>query len=217
MGGLILPVLTSCVTTRNELSWARKDHGIETVSRTSLWHCSGHGGRYKNEICMTDSEWGQVRAAFEGVSPSDDGADERERLRHAIASLEDVVGAKTGTTSDVGGSFGGFSKDGQMDCVDEMLNVATYLDLLIKEGLVTKHRLGRRYTNQFFKTGGWPHTATSIVDLETGAEFIVDSWWLKNGSLPFVVPVEQWTEGEWDRPMSKRSKRAAESASTLAR
>lgn len=200
--------LGGCVTTQSNLSSSRSDFGTGEVSRDGFWHCSGHGCRVRKKVVFEDSEWRRIQELFSDVDQG--AAKERVAIQRAIAELELIVGAKTGTDRDVGGSFQGFAKLGQMDCVDEMLNVASYLELLIKEKLVTKHRLGERYTNHIFKTSGWPHTATSIVEIASKKEFIIDSWVLKNGSLPFIVGLEEWSEGTWKEAYSPSVRKAME-------
>ena len=209
--------LSGCVTVGIDVKSSQKDYGVEGARRSGFWHCSGHGCRLKKRVAFTESEWGDVEKAFGQKGPGEGAEDERRRMRRALAVIEDIVGAKTGTSADVGGSFAGAGKSGQMDCVDEMLNVATYVTLLIESGLVTEHRVGKRYTNHIFKTSGWPHTATSIVEIESGREYVVDSWWLRNGCLPYIVTREQWSEGEWDRPLSGKAKKAAEASARVSR
>jgi hypothetical protein len=210
--GLLVLLLPSCVTLGIDLDSSQKRYRTDGASRERFVHCAGHGCAVRRVVALDNTEWRRIEGAFGTPGPGEDAAGERERIRHVLAEMEKVVGAKTGTSTDVGGSFAGVGKPGQMDCVDEMLNVATYLTLLIDEGLITQHRLGRRYTNHIFKTGGWPHTATSIVEKKSGQEFVVDSWWLKNGSLPYIVTRAQWSEGEWDRPKSAADKRRVEAS-----
>lgn len=204
--------LSSCVTVGVDLKSSQERYATLGSNRERLVHCSGHGCRFRKVVAITDAEWARVEAAFGEKVPGEGAARERERIRRALAEMEKIIGPKTGTAVDVGGSFAGAGKSGQMDCVDEMINVATYLTVLIDEELVVQHRLGRRYTNHIFKTGGWPHTATSIIEKESGREFVVDSWWLKNGSLPYIVTREEWSEGAWNRPMSAADKKRAEAS-----
>ena len=47
---------------------------------------------------------------------------------------------------------------------------------------------------------GWfsllaPHNTAVVIEKATGKEFVVDSWFHKNGELPEVVSVDQWLSG----------------------
>ena len=215
LAGLILLLLPSCMTLGVGLEGTQREYGLKGATKESFAHCAGHGCVRRKMIGLNEAEWSRISEAFASGAQGADAAAERERIRHAIAEMEKIVGQKTGTHRDVGGSFAGTGRPGQMDCVDEMSNVATYLTIFIDEGLIQQHRLGRRYTNHIFKTSWWPHTATSIVQKDNGQEFIVDSWWLKNGSLPYIVTLEEWSEGEWDRPMTGKTKREVEATMDL--
>lgn len=129
-------------------------------------------------------------------------------MGQAIARLEQMTGARSITGNDVGGSFRGYGMKGQQDCIDEMVNTTTYLTMMRDEGLIRFHNLDKRLTNGWFEVSGWPHTAGSIKDVETGEIYVVDSWWLDNGNKPYILPKSQWKTGNWEKT-HKTSQEAA--------
>jgi len=159
----------------------------------SYFHiCYAHGCKKKALISLTSSEWNNIRKVFSSkpTSPSR----ERENISEAISILETIVGERSGTSADLGGSFPGALKKNQMDCVDEALNTSVYITMMEKEGLLQFHELYRLARRGIFITG-WPHQASVIVEKDSGREYVVDSWFLDNGKPPFILPVEKWKSG----------------------
>lgn len=156
--------------------------------------CYANGCKKKAEVSLTPQQWAQIRTVFEGTAGPED---ERRRLRTAIALLERWSGEQTGTHRDVGGSFQGFGLQGQMDCIDEMVNTATYIRMMERDGLLAHHRLHSYEYLGFFETSIWPHAGVGIRETETDRRFVVDSWWLDNGAPPYVVTYGDWWKGGW--------------------
>ena len=88
--------------------------------------CYDNGCASLDEVALTERQWKQVRSILEPEPGS--AAEERERLREAIALMERFVGRITGTWQDKGGTFN-FDSPGQMDCVDESINTTMYLTM----------------------------------------------------------------------------------------
>lgn len=168
--------------------------------------CYATGCKKKAEVSLTRQQWAQIRAVFNGAAGP---ADERRRLRIAIAQLERWSGEQTGTHRDVGGSFQGFGLKGQMDCIDEMLNTATYIRLMERDGLLAHHKLLSYEYLGFFETSIWPHAGTAIRETESGRRFVVDAWWHDNGAPPYVVAYEDWWEGGWKDRYDAMDRKAA--------
>jgi hypothetical protein len=159
--------------------------------------CYAHGCNQSAEVRLTDEEWDTVRQAFRPDAA--DAETERRYLAKAVGSLETIVGRRTGTGADRGGTFAGVFRKYQMDCVDEAVNTTTYLVMLIHDGLIRFHELRGPAHRGYFLWGGWPHIAAVISEIDTGQEYAVDSWFLDNGHPPFIVPLGQWKEG-WNPP-----------------
>lgn len=189
-----LMALAACSTRggniERKLAWA----GNAAPRPEVFYICQSHGCARKTPVRLTHAQWNRIRAEFAGIAGPED---ERQRLRTAIARLERWVGAQTGTDRDVGGSFRGFGRKGQMDCIDEMVNTATYIRMMENDGLLVHHILDSHEYQGFLATGIWPHAASSIRETATGRRYVVDSWWLGNGAPPYVVTYEEWWKGGW--------------------
>jgi len=154
--------------------------------------CHEHTCHAISEVSLTAAEWDGVRRIF--APPAPDAAAERGRIALAIAALEQLVGAYTGTANDQGLNFPGLGLSGQMDCVDESTNTSAYLLMFQQDGLLHRHRVGARISRGFLQLETL-HFTTTVVENGTGTSYAVDSWFHDNGKLPEVVPVSEWIEG----------------------
>ncbi len=127
--------------------------------------CSGYGCRIIDTVSLSDVEWRSVRAVF--VPRAETPADERRRIARAIAQLEKIIGPKTGTEHDKGGTFPGLFEAGQMDCIDESINTTVYLRLLAANDLLRWHGVGPDATRGYFLFG-WPHTTATVREKPSG-------------------------------------------------
>lgn len=187
-------VLGGCAGLEGDLETFMGEVGNMGPSPAAFRLCHGYGCSDSSAISLNAEEWQSVRAVFDPPAPN--AAAEREQIRAAIARLEALSGEKS-STRDIGGTFRTMGGRGQMDCVDEMLNTATYLTLMAEDGLLSFHEPHRRVTATFFTAGFWPHTAASVVDRTDGSEYVIDSSFLDNGAPPFVIPLAEWRAGSW--------------------
>jgi hypothetical protein len=149
------------------------------------YHCD------RREIVeLTAAQWDRVRAEFVAV---DDPAAERRAIRRAIARLETYVGAITGTAQDLAQNRSGAGSAGQLDCIAESLNTTTYLQRLAALGLLRWHVVEPRVRRNLWIV--LTHWTAVISERHTGRQFAVDSWFLDNGQLPYVQPLEHWRRG----------------------
>lgn len=203
--------LSGCVSTSRTIDWSMELYDAENPTKESFVHCSATGCNSRQVMSFEPEEWASIKAIFVRGSMPTTPQEERFAIQLAIGQMETIVGKKNKTEADVGGSFGGAFKNYQLDCIDEMMDAAIYAQILMHEGLVKFHEPGDRLINHFFKNGsGWPHNASTIREIETGDEWAIDSWWLKNGMPPYIITRDQWQNGKWVRPKSGRAKKAAE-------
>lgn len=191
---LILALLVMCTSASAEVH-VREDI-ITDPSPRLFTVCHGNGCINLDYLSLTPDQWLSLQNAFLPMTHS--AGEERERLRHAIQLMEIIVGHSTGTWRDKGGTFNG--GDGQLDCIDESTNTSLYLVMFEKYGLMRMHTVEDRSTRGWF-IGGWPHTTAVIaeitpsVSMERKLLWAVDSWFLDNGELPFILPLEEWEAG----------------------
>jgi hypothetical protein len=141
-------------------------------------------------VTLTASQWQTIRNLFtEDTSP----ANERENIRQAIAQLENMVGAITGTWRDLAGNVAGAGQPGQLDCISESKNTTTYLQLMFDDGLLRFYGVEERQVRHplIFNT----HWTAAIIDRSNGERFAVDSWFLDNGKPPVIQPLSDWLLG----------------------
>ena len=93
-----------------------------------------------------------------------DGAAEREAISRSVQQFETIVGARTGTASDLPGMQFGKGTDDQMDCIDEATNTTSLLMFLASHGLLRHHKVEEPSARGFFLDGRYPH-ATAVLTI----------------------------------------------------
>ena len=133
-------------------------------------------------------EWQTVVNQF--TPPARSAVEERDMIRRAIAVLEHIAGTQTPTFRDRGRNPIVDDWPGQMDCIDESMNTKRYLDLLQERNLLRWHRVAdRAYRAPHLFDQHW---AGQIIELETLDSYIVDSWFLDNGNMPYIQALNNW-------------------------
>ncbi len=155
-----------------------------------FYSCTDYHCDEGETVSLSAQQWSQVRALFAAPrSP----AEERRQVRAAIALLEVQVGGITGTSRDLAKNVAGAGQPGQLDCISESKNTTTYLQLLSNDGLLHWHTVEeRRLRHPWILDLHW---AAVIRDKNSGKRYAVDSWFLDNGQLPYIQPLDQWLSG----------------------
>ena len=159
----------------------------------SFQYCLGHGCRSAADTGLSDGEWAELRGLF--TSAAGNPERERELTAVAVGKFEAFVGARTGTSADRGGTFPGYGRDGQLDCVDEAINTTLLLSLLSAKKLLHWHSVGGPASRGAFIDNEWPHATATIAELPGERSFTVHSWFFDDGGNAVVVPLEQWFTG----------------------
>jgi hypothetical protein len=154
--------------------------------------CHGGGCSRISATQIDDNEWAQVKALCPSVG--EDAEAERRCIADMIGEIEKIVGAKTGTDEDRGGTFGNSAYSGQMDCNDEAINTTTYLKLMQQHGLIQFHEIHDIRRRGFF-LNRWPHTTAVITEIQSGQRYAVDAWFYDNGMPPAITLFETWKSG----------------------
>jgi len=154
--------------------------------------CHDNGCAQMDVIGLQPEHWRTIVSLF--TPRAGNAAEERMLIATAIQYLERVVGRLTGTDQDIAGTFEGLGKPGQMDCLDEATNTTSYLLMMQNEKLLTHHVVREPVTRGWFLFG-WPHSAASIEETDSGRRFAVDSWFEDNGRLPHIIPMSAWRNG----------------------
>jgi hypothetical protein len=154
--------------------------------------CHAGGCAKVSQAGLNSQEWQRIAAACD--HPIETPAAERDCIAFSIGEFEALVGPRTGTDTDRGGTFGNSAYPGQMDCNDEAINTTTYLRLMEMHGLLRYHAIEDIRTRGFF-FNRWPHTTAIIRELESGQRYAVDAWFYDNGYPAVVLPFETWKSG----------------------
>ncbi len=170
--------------------------------------CMGGGCAEIKRVSLSAEEWQSIAAIFSDEPVLTDAEHERKLIALAIGRFEKIIGAKTGTSQDLAGTFNYTS--GQLDCNDESINTTTYMRLMRQNGLVKLHEIEDMRTRNFFFTG-WPHTTAVIHEIVTKERYAVDSWFYDNGAPATIVPFARWKSGyiPQDSPIAQPSKATA--------
>lgn len=158
--------------------------------------CHSGGCADISRVSLSAEEWQQVIHAFDPKPQTADA--ERNCIANAIGVMEQLVGAKTATDADRGGTFRNFASPGQLDCNDEATNSTTYMKLMMQAGLIRFHEILDTKTRGYFYNG-WPHTTAVIrekkSEQQSDQDYAVDSWFYYNGVPAVVVPLNVWKSG----------------------
>lgn len=180
-GGLIAALQIGTAAADNSLSGAR----VEI--------CHQHGCANRTEIQLMPEDAHRLLHAF--GAPAEDADSERLAIARTIAVFEQLAGARTGTDRDLGGTFPGAFRAGQMDCIDESTNTTRYLQLLEQAGLLRWHSVDEPATRLPIPRGWWPHTTAVIRERSGESKYAVDAWFEPNGRPPHIVDLDRWRRG----------------------
>lgn len=159
----------------------------ETVSLAAVPICYNFNCRARATISIPQSEWSEVVDWFE--TPATTAEQERDQIRRAVGWLEVIAGRHTPIHLDRPQNDVAGGSHGQMDCIDESLNVTTFLRLLEREGLLKFHRV----VDRAYRRTMWDqHWAGQIEDITTRERWVVDSWFHEYGMLPYVQTAHSW-------------------------
>ena len=154
--------------------------------------CRSYGCKIIDHVGLTTDEQKQIRALFKHDKNAEQ---ERKTIAQAIGLTEQFVGAKTGTSADVAGTY---VKLGHMqqDCIDESTNTTTYLILLNEMGLLKFHDVNALTSRPPIFSGRLgPHRTAVIIDKDTQIKYAVDSWFHDNGKPAEIVELDTWRWG----------------------
>ena len=193
VGLLLAAAVAGCATDERGFSSYASSLVAENVDATpvpsSFHYCHSHGCKDRSLLSLTGEQWRD--ATWRLIPEPATAEEERERLAWAVADFETIVARETGTADDVGGSFAGFGKTGQLDCVDESLNMTMFLRMVDGQGLLRFHRPSQPVTKGSL-IDGWPHYSATMVELESGQHYTLDSWYFDNGQPALVLRREIW-------------------------
>lgn len=173
---------------------------VDKPKRERFSLCFNHSCKDTAILGLSQQQWAEIRKIFTPKPVSAEA--ERKAIAKAIGRLEVLVAPKINSHNDKGRNFqGSFAQGNQLDCIDESTNSTTYLTLMNQDGLLRFHEI-RPTSTRGWLIMGMPHTTAVIRELDSGADFAVDSWFHDNGVAPEILPIQQWSDG-WNPPRVK--------------
>lgn len=160
------------------------------ASRDQFNLCHGYGCSHQTQSYFTPKEWKAVQRIFRKKSKT--ATIEREKIAKAIALMEKQMGAVTGTQGDLPKAPIKRQSVMELDCIDETINTTKYLNFLAEDGLLKFHRVGQPVYKGLIFNGIYPHNSASIMEIETGDVYVIDSYIYANGIAPDVRSLESW-------------------------
>jgi hypothetical protein len=189
----------ACTGNPNHLNTTYLDSFAErNPTLASFVECHGFGCAEASRVGVSSDGWRRVAAAFKPRAK--DAQTERRQIAHAVALMELVVGAQTGTavhqwTHKDMMILPNFDSDpSQLDCVDEAVNTWTYMALMEREGLFHFHRVANLSFGGSLTDPNPRNTA--VVQEIGGAYFAVDASLVDSGVPPPIIPLQTWL-GHW--------------------
>lgn len=158
-------------------------------------YCAGGGCRREFLVSFDDADWTRVRDVF-APRPAD-AASERGRIATAVGLIEAMIGDIAGTVADRGGTLGGLFEAGQLDCFSEASNTSNFIGLMYRDGLLRFHRPKPPRLRGIGYHGASPvvHATAVVEEIESRADFAVDSWFFDNGAPAAVIALPEWLDG----------------------
>jgi hypothetical protein len=154
--------------------------------------CHGYSCAETSRVSLNKKEWRRVAAVFK--PPAKDAKAERRQIAQAVALMQHLVGAQTGTAvhqwthknMDILPNFGDPT---QLDCIDEAVNTWTYMTMMERSGLLHFHRVA-----QLSNAGSLADPRnTAVVQEISGDYFAIDPALVDFGVPPPIIPLATWT------------------------
>ena len=152
--------------------------------------CFNYGCSCRAVVSYSAFHLGQVQAQF---LDADSPADERAAIARAVAWLYFYAGMQSPIWRDRGGNFDDDeTQPGRMDCIDHSTNTTAYLRLIERHGWLRFHTVGERVLRGRMLSDHW---AARVVEHDSQAEWVVDTWFLDPGLPASVFPLKAWLDG----------------------
>jgi len=201
-------MLAACVTSGDGGSLASADGPLSSEYLTryaepdptpaSFLECHGFGCAETSRVGLSSGEWGKVKAQLAG--PARDARAERAKIARAVATMQKIVGAKTGTgvhqwTHENMMIKPNLGDPTQLDCIDEAVNTWTYMTMMERAHLFRFHSVATLgYAGLPNDTN--PRNTAVLREKKGGALYAVDASLVDGGEPPLVMPLSVWA-GAW--------------------
>jgi len=143
-------------------------------------------------LAMVRLEPAQLKRVGSLFARIDSAEAERAAIAAAMAWLYAYAGEQTPTWLDRGGNLDDDGVDGRMDCLDHSTNTTTWLALIERRGWVRYHAVAEPVQRGKLLSVHW---SARVLEKATGAQWVVDSWFLDPGYPATIYPLDEWMDG----------------------
>ena len=151
--------------------------------------CFNYGCQTLATVHLDPAQLKRVRGLFARI---DSPEAERAAIADAMAWLYAYAGEQTPTWLDRGGNLDDDDVEGRMDCVDHSTNTTTWLALLARRGWIRYHDVAEPVRRGRLLSVHW---SARVLEKETGAQWVVDTWFLDPGYPATIYPLDEWMDG----------------------
>ena len=154
------------------------------------------------DVCYNYDCFAQARVKFNRndmvyinsfFDAADDPAAERFSIRLAVGAMSQIAGRQTPIRNDKGGNDQEDDVDGRMDCIDHSRTTTEYLKFLAARGWLQFHRvLSPVHRAPLLLNDHW---SARIEEIDSGAQYAVDTWFLDNGEPAIIFTLDDWLKG----------------------
>jgi hypothetical protein len=195
--------LSACVTqnAQHQTTTFLDQYAQAEPTLASFRECHGFACSSSSRVSLTPQEWSKVVAVFRPQAR--DAKAERRRISQAVATMQLLVGAKTGTavhqwTHKDREILPNMSDPTQLDCIDEAVNTWTYMTMMERGRLFRFHEVAK-----LSNSGGLTDPRnTAVVKEKNGEYYAIDPALVDAGVPPPVIPLVSWMT-EWPPDLSK--------------
>lgn len=153
-------------------------------------YCYGYGCRNQALTNFTDPEWRAIQKIFKKKSKTPE--DERKKISKAIAKMEQYMGEEFGTKNDLPKAPLSKESETELDCIDETVNTTKFLKFLEEADLLVFHKVSKPVYKGYMLNGVYPHNSAAVMETETGAVYVIDSYIFENGAEPNIRQLDNW-------------------------
>jgi hypothetical protein len=158
--------------------------------------CFNYGCVSEAQVVFSEARLTEVR---ERLMLADSALAERAILAQVLGQLYRWAGEQSPISADRSGDFLDDDAYGKMDCIDHAESTTRMLTMLEARGLLRFHVVA-----QISRRVRWlvaQHFSAVIRERnedapDSGARFVVDTWFGEHGDPAVVLPLEDWLDGE---------------------
>ncbi len=160
------------------------------ATKDDFTYCYGYGCSKNMRLGFNSFQWASITKIFE--KPSKDANEERIKIGQAIALMEKYTGVLAGTEKDLPKAPIQRKTYQELDCIDETVNTTKYLSFLKNAGLLKFHDVGKPVFKGMVLNGVYPHNSATVMVIETGEVYVIDSYIYENGAQPNIRGLDSW-------------------------